>query len=168
MPQLAPAPGLARQVAQEQDDSMPDSGLGGIMARPSVLVVDDDPAIRESLSEVLLAEDYQVRTAGNGAVALALLRAHPLPDLLILDLMMPVLSGWEVLEEMTADASIRDLPVLIVSAMDAPVAAPGERGGVRMNLPKPLDVDVLLEAVHGLIGRAARASVAKHSQSATR
>jgi two-component system response regulator CpxR len=168
MPQPAPRLALARQVARAHDDSMPDSGLGGIMARPSVLVVDDDPAIRESLSELLLGEDYQVRTAANGAVALAILHAHPLPDLLILDLMMPVLSGWEVLEEMTTDESIRGLPVLIVSAMDAPVAGPGERGGVRMSLPKPLDVDVLLEAVRGLIGRAARASDAGHSQSATR
>ncbi len=133
-----------------------------------MLVVDDDPAIRESLSDLLLAEDYEVRTAGNGAAALAILRAHPLPDLMILDLMMPVLSGWEVLEEMTTDESIRGLPVLIVSAMEAPVAGPGERGGVRMSLAKPLDVDVLLAAVHGLIGPAPQAPGAGHAQSAAR
>jgi CheY-like chemotaxis protein len=122
-----------------------------------VLVVDDDRAIRDSLREVLLAEGYDVVIAENGAVALQIMRSQPPPDVVVLDLMMPVLSGWEVLEQLETDASVRDIPVLVVSAMGAPLASSGQHGGVRMSLPKPPDVDALLAAIeHILLPRACR------------
>lgn len=116
------------------------------MAALIVLVVDDDPAIRESLQELLGAEGYIVWTADNGAVALKMMRADPRPDVMVLDLMMPVMSGWEVLEEVENDELLRALPILVVSAMGAPVAS-HERGGVRMSLPKPPDLEALLAAL---------------------
>jgi CheY-like chemotaxis protein len=125
-------------------------GEPGTMTPLTVLVVDDDPGIRESLTELLRAEGHVVRTAENGAAALEIMRAQPRPDVVVLDLMMPVMSGWEVLAEVECDASLHNVPILVVSAMAAPVAAPHQRGGVRMCLPKPLDVDILLDAISDL------------------
>ena len=121
------------------------------MTMPSVLVVDDDPAIRETLGELLRAEGYDVSSAENGAVALRIMRTNPRPDVIVLDLMMPIMSGWELLEEVEADASLSVLPILVVSAMGAPVASQTLSGGVRMCLPKPPDVDALLDALRNLI-----------------
>ena len=117
------------------------------MTSVTVLVVDDDPGIRESLGDLLRAEGYGVRVAENGAAALEVMRTEPRPDVVVLDLMMPVMSGWEVLEEVDADTSLRLMPIVVASAMSAPMASPGRRGGVRMSLPKPLDVDLLLSAL---------------------
>jgi CheY-like chemotaxis protein len=118
------------------------------MALRNVLVVDDDPGIRESLGEVLRAEGYTVRLAENGAVALEVMRSGVRPDVVVLDLMMPVLSGWEVLEEVESDAALRAMPILVLSAMCAPIAgADRQVGGVRMSLSKPPDIDALLDAL---------------------
>src|SRR5580704_15839105 len=117
------------------------------MTSVTVLVVDDDPGIRESLGDLLRAVGYGVRVAENGAAALEVMRTEPRPDVVVLDLMMPVMSGWEVLEEVDADTSLRLMPIVVASAMSAPMASPGRRGGVRMSLPKPLDVDLLLSAL---------------------
>jgi two-component system response regulator CpxR len=120
---------------------------GGFMAVRTVLVVDDDLAIRDTLGEVLRAEGYRVSVAENGLIALEIMRSLQRPDVVVLDLMMPILSGWEVLEQLETDASIRDIPVLVVSAMAAPRTVSSEPGGVRMSLPKPPDIDALLEAI---------------------
>jgi two-component system response regulator CpxR len=121
-----------------------------------VLVVDDDRVIRDSLREVLRAEGYDVVIAENGAVALQIIRSRLRPDVVVLDLMMPVMSGWEVLEQLETDASVRDIPVLVVSAMGAPLASSGQHGGVRMSLPKPPDVDTLLAAIEHIVLPTAR------------
>lgn len=104
----------------------------------------------------------------NGAAALAVLQAHPGPDLMILDPMMPVLSGWEVLEAIGMDESLRRLPILVVSAIRAPVAGLGEHGGGRMSLPKPVDAEVLLKAVHEAVADSAQAPGGEEHQGATR
>jgi CheY-like chemotaxis protein len=108
-------------------------------ARPSVLVVDDDQAIREVIAEVLRDEGYEVVCAENGVQALHELRKNRRPDLMLLDLMMPVMSGWEVLEEIQADEQLARIPVVVVSAMSAP--------GVREHLAKPIDLERLLATV---------------------
>jgi signal transduction histidine kinase len=112
----------------------------------SVLVVDDDSAIRSVLSEILSREGYQVRVAENGAQALDGMRLDR-PDVVVLDLMMPVMSGWEVLVAADQDLSLREIPILVASAMAAPVAGPERHGGVRSCLAKPLDIPALLEAL---------------------
>jgi CheY-like chemotaxis protein len=115
-----------------------------------VLVIDDDPGIRESLRDVLCGEGYEVVTAENGRVGLERLRTRPCPDAVILDLMMPVLSGWEVLEVVAADPSLMSIPILVVSAMAAPIDAGRARGGVRMSLSKPIDVGALVDGLDDL------------------
>jgi CheY-like chemotaxis protein len=107
--------------------------------RASVLVVDDDEAIRDVVAEVLREEGYNVACAENGLQALQHIEGDHHPDLVLLDLMMPVMSGWEVLEQLQADEKLSQIPVVVVSAMNAP--------GVREHLAKPIDLDRLLTTV---------------------
>jgi CheY-like chemotaxis protein len=110
--------------------------------RPNVLVVDDDDSIREVLAEVLRDEGYDVVCASNGEQALTELRDHGHPDLMLLDLMMPVMSGWELLELLQSSADLSRIPVVVVSAMNAP--------GACEHLAKPIDLDRLLATVSRL------------------
>ncbi|MDP9149692.1 MAG: response regulator [Myxococcota bacterium] len=109
------------------------------MRRPTVLVVDDDKAIREIVAEVLRDEGYDVVCAENGLEALIELRKEHHPDLMLLDLMMPVMSGWEVLEQLESSDELSRIPVIVVSAMSAP--------GVSEHLSKPIDLERLLATV---------------------
>jgi signal transduction histidine kinase/DNA-binding response OmpR family regulator len=86
-------------------------------AARSVLLVDDDEIMRESVRRVLEAEHWEVATAANGKEALERLAGLD-PDVIVLDLMMPVMDGFEFLHEMRAHADWRDIPVLVLTARD--------------------------------------------------
>jgi CheY-like chemotaxis protein len=103
-----------------------------------VLVVDDDAEIRETLTQLLQQEGYTVLRAENGVQALEQLRAGH-PDVMLLDLMMPVMSGWEVLEELDETGELGNVPIIVVSAMSAPCA--------RACLRKPVNLEELLAVV---------------------
>jgi sigma-B regulation protein RsbU (phosphoserine phosphatase) len=97
-------------------------GAGGEEAKPAlapgrILVVDDNPGNREMLIRQLERQGHTVAAAENGRVAIDLLRAEAF-DLVLLDLMMPVLDGHETLLEMKEDAALRHLPVIMISALD--------------------------------------------------
>jgi CheY-like chemotaxis protein len=83
-----------------------------------ILIVDDDAAIREALSGILEFEGFVVETAADGAAALARLRRPPAPALVVVDLVMPVMSGWDLCRELSRDAALAALPVVVVSASD--------------------------------------------------
>ena len=85
-----------------------------------VLIVDDDPDARELITLVLQAIDDRlaVLTAASGAEALSLLRSDA-PDLLLLDIVMPGMNGWEILAAKNRDQALRSIPVIVVSAQDA-------------------------------------------------
>jgi CheY-like chemotaxis protein len=106
-----------------------------------VLVVDDDPDIRDSLRILLEDEGYEVQTAADGAEAVATMCAMA-PCFVILDLMMPVMDGWEVSSLMHSDARLAEIPVCVVTA--TPEWAPSDSACV---LPKPVDIVRLLELV---------------------
>jgi two-component system response regulator CpxR len=103
-----------------------------------VLVVDDDAEIRETLTHLLQAEGYTVLRAANGVQALEQLRGGH-PNVMLLDLMMPVMSGWEVLEELDESGELEKVPIVVVSAMGAP--------GARVCLRKPVNLEELLAVV---------------------
>lgn len=115
-----------------------------------VLVVEDDQAIRETLRMLLELEGYRVITATNGQEALGLLKTIEPPCLILLDLMMPVMNGWDFLKARSSDAALEAIPVIVVSAANAGslVFPPGADALVR----KPVDVDVLLKAVRDWCG----------------
>jgi len=117
------------------------------MIVPTVLVVDDVPENLTVLGELLVRE-YTVRAANSGPAALRLAVTHPRPDLILLDLMMPGMDGFEVLQHLRADALTRDIPVICVTALDA---TEDEERGLSMGavdyITKPLRPSVVLARV---------------------
>jgi CheY-like chemotaxis protein len=115
---------------------------------PQILVVEDDEAIRGLVTEVLRDDGYDVSEAANGAEALALVVGHR-PDLIVLDLMMPVMDGWAFVEACRNSSCCREVPIVVTSAShDLPRTAERLRSyGVRTCLAKPFDVDGLLALV---------------------
>ena len=84
---------------------------------PIILIVDDIAANRETLVELLAGRDYQLLEATDGAQALALAAATP-PDLILLDVMMPGINGYEVCRRLRADRRLTEVPVVILTALD--------------------------------------------------
>jgi two-component system chemotaxis response regulator CheY len=113
-----------------------------------ILVVEDDDAIRALVSEVLRDDGYDVREATNGVEALEVLRDER-PDLIVLDLMMPVMDGWTFVEECRRKPCWGEVPIVVTSAShDLPRTAERLRSfGVRTCLAKPFDVAGLLALV---------------------
>ena len=89
--------------------------LGKHPLKATVLVVDDDPAVVDLLDYMLTKQGYEVDHASDGQAALDRIRSHR-PDFLILDIMMPKLNGFEVLDAIGADPALKDLPVVILTA----------------------------------------------------
>ncbi|RKH54008.1 response regulator [Corallococcus sp. AB049A] len=109
----------------------------------TILVVDDERDLRETLAELLEMAGYRVVQAANGLAALELLAAAPMPGMVLLDKMMPVMDGYEFLLHVRDDPNYRELPVLMMTA-DSGFRAPPETLGL---LYKPLDLDKLLRLV---------------------
>ena len=108
----------------------------------TVLVVDDDPNIRRMIVAALRREGYDFLEAPNGRDALDVMRTQH-PDVVVLDLMMPVLSGWDVLRERQQDPVLSRIPVIIVSANRDPDVAVAVNAGICAFLPKPFDIGAL-------------------------
>jgi CheY-like chemotaxis protein len=108
-----------------------------------ILVVEDDPDVREAYEEVLEQAGYDVETAANGKLALDRLRGDArAPDLVLLDLMMPVMDGFQLRKVMVADDALRDIPVIVVTACRDDPQLPCVR-----RLLKPVPFEDLLDAV---------------------
>jgi DNA-binding response OmpR family regulator len=117
---------------------------------PTVLVVDDDQDIRESLAQILTEEGFDVTSACNGAEALAEI-ARKTPDVMLLDLMMPVLNGWEVLETLRLRGTHPRLPVVVLSALEAE--------GATDYIQKPIRLPKLLALIETIRTRVAESAV---------
>ena len=120
---------------------------------PAVLLVDDDPAVRESLRRVLIGEGLHVFSASGGDEALRFLELHE-PDLLITDLCLASTDGWGILAR---ESRLRpELPIFVITALP-----PQESGGADKVadefFQKPLDLDALLAAIRGHLGAPASA-----------
>lgn len=118
----------------------------------TVLIAEDDEAIRDGLSMSLEIEGYRVLTASNGQEALALLPTLEPPCLLLLDLIMPEMSGWELLEHKNRDPKVASIPVVVLSATESQ-----KLDGVAAFVPKPYEVDKVIDAIHRFCGGGAPA-----------
>jgi CheY-like chemotaxis protein len=110
----------------------------------NILVVEDNDDVREMMAVTLELEGHDVSTAVNGRDALAKLHAGSKPCLILLDLMMPVMNGWEFQSALNRDPQLRDVPVVVVSAATSEMM---KKTGAAAYLPKPLDIDQLLDVV---------------------
>jgi CheY-like chemotaxis protein len=108
----------------------------------TVLVVEDEPDIREAIAEALDAEGYAVRVAVHGKDALEGLRGSSVVDVVVLDMMMPVMDGWAFLAEKVADPALARIPVIVTSA--APQKLPH---GAQVLLGKPFELGRLLNVI---------------------
>jgi len=116
------------------------------LIHPRVLIVDDEEDIRSLMASILRMHGYQVDLAADGAAALALLRDGSHPALILLDLMMPGVNGWELLDQLHADAKLRTIPVVLVSGagdLETRAVSLGAAGYLR----KPFDLESLVAAV---------------------
>jgi two-component system, chemotaxis family, chemotaxis protein CheY len=114
----------------------------------TILLVEDDAGIRETLKDVLEDQGYQVVTAHNGQAGLERLREIGKPSLILLDLMMPVMNGEEFLSAVRQNQDLASIPVVAVSAW--PKEAMRLRGGTRAFIEKPISLKRLLTIVEGL------------------
>jgi CheY-like chemotaxis protein len=109
-----------------------------------ILIVEDDRDVREALAEVLDGQGYEAVAAANGAEAIAELRASApeRPCLILLDVMMPVMDGWQFRAATSADPELARIPVVVITAhTDARAAA--AKMGAQGFLSKPIDLDAL-------------------------
>jgi CheY-like chemotaxis protein len=140
-----------RAGARERGDAM--------QGETRVLVVDDDPDIRDVVALVLEDEGYVVDVAANGAEALRIVRANP-PSGILLDMMMPIMDGPAFLRAIESEPIRADVPIVVMSASHK--AAESVPVGAARFLAKPFDVEELLDVVEATFaGR--RAGLAKAS-----
>jgi two-component system, cell cycle response regulator DivK len=128
------------------------------MPRPTtapklILIVEDDPDGVETLTELLSHEGYRLAHATNGQTGITLAQAR-VPDLIIMDLGLPEMDGWEATRRLKAAAETAFIPILVVSAHVFEVdKARAAAAGADAFLPKPSELETILAAVQRLIGR---------------
>jgi CheY-like chemotaxis protein len=114
------------------------------MSHCPVLIVEDDEDLREMMAQLLMLEGFDAATVSNGREALDYLQTAAKPDVILLDLMMPVMDGWEFRRQQQADPDLAPVPVIVLSALDQARAANVDAIAF---LKKPLDFDRLLDLV---------------------
>ena len=118
----------------------------------TVLLVDDDPAIRSAVKEFLHEQGFTVIPATNGADALNTLRTGLRPDVILLDILMPVMDGWDFRAAQLADASLRTIPVIVISASGFAPDTIRQQHNTFSVVSKPLDLDPFLKTVRQACG----------------
>jgi len=116
-----------------------------------ILVVDDDNSIALTLKTALLKDGYEVITATNGDEALNLIKTT-VPDLIITDLVMPVMDGWYFNMNVRKDKRFKTTPIIILSSLLSPEATQQEQEASTFYVPKPFNTSTLLEKIKELLG----------------
>ncbi len=144
-------PGGHRRFRRSDLDQFLGSSRGGPSARPLVLVVDDDDGLRAYLRSNLEIEGYEVREAASAEEGLAALEEEP-PDLILLDVMMPKMNGWEMLQRVQERHGVGAIPVIMFSGkIDEAEAADAEARGAQAFIGKPFDPEQLLASTRQLL-----------------
>jgi CheY-like chemotaxis protein len=117
------------------------------MSAKRILVVDDHEQIRESISEILEIQGYEVKTAINGKDAMDQIGGFQ-PDLIVTDILMPDMDGYELMMKKWTDQQIYEVPIIVVSAMVSKYdIAAGKALGAKKYITKPFKAQELIEAV---------------------
>lgn len=124
---------------------------------PAVLVVEDDAKVRSPLGELLLEAGYGVYAATDGERGLRLAREYA-PDLVLLDLVLPGIDGWEVLRRLRLDSGTASIPAVIVTALPVPAEEVVGRGA-QGHLRKPFTFAGMSREIDRLLGRSGAAAV---------
>jgi CheY-like chemotaxis protein len=133
-----------------------EGGAPGLPSPPEVriLCVDDDPLIRQMFGDILRFRGYGVLEAADGETALQT-AARELPDLILLDIMMPGIDGFEVCHRLKGDPELRTIPVIILTAMTDPALnARAFQVGAELALRKPAETAVVLRTIEAALGLA--------------
>jgi len=123
-----------------------------------ILIIDDDEEIRETLSELLIDEGFEVIEAGDGVDALARLAAEAHPNLILLDLMMPNMDGWVFHSELQKDSALASIPVVVMTAAGRAVSS-------TIDVPDILHKPFSLEDVMAVVSRHCERPHAAESES---
>jgi CheY-like chemotaxis protein len=149
--------GTARTLQHARAENSPPHPATSARDRPksaprgSILIVDDEFGFADLIGEILNDHEYSTVIAINGERALAAVREEP-PDLILLDLMMPVLDGAETLRRLKADPRSMDIPVVLMTAL--PEAVPADLVGLYLTvLHKPFTAEDLFKVMQGALGR---------------
>ena len=118
-------------------------------APKTVLLVEDDATVRDTVIQFLEREGFIVAAAEDGRQALQFLRRNDPPSCIILDLLMPVMDGWEFRAHQLADAALASIPVVIITALTEEGRRTPEVRGLPI-LPKPFRMDQLIEVVRSI------------------
>ena len=122
------------------------------MGSVGVLVVEDDADIRSALGDILADEGYAVSSAADGREALALLRAGFSPQVILLDLMMPVMAGPDFRAAQLADPSLSGIPVILITA-EGHLREVSQALRAEASFSKPFDLSRLLRAIAGVVAQ---------------
>ena len=119
-----------------------------------ILCIDDESGVIELVDLIMQKEGITVKGAASGAEGLALMRRSP-PQLVLLDIMMPDMDGWEVFKKIKADPLLRDIPIIILTARDSTFEeiVARERAGVDDYITKPFTPSQLRESVKKVLGK---------------
>ena len=122
-------------------------------ARMSALIVDDEPQLAKFLGHFLTFEGFDVRVAGCRAEVVAELRKQPVPDLILLDVMLPDADGFDILLRIRAHPALKDVPVIMLTAKATRESViKGLAGGADGYITKPVETEYLLQAVRTVVG----------------
>jgi CheY-like chemotaxis protein len=123
----------------------------GFVRGPALLVVEDNDRAREALATILRMRGYTATTAADGQQALELLRAGPAPDLILLDMLMPVLDGWHFLQQIKGEPHLAKVPVVVVTGTILTRAWAWDHGCGGF-VHKPVEPEELLAEVRRVLG----------------
>jgi DNA-binding response OmpR family regulator len=128
------------------------TGNGSVSQRSKILVVDDEPVVVEILEKMLRKRDFEVITAADGNECMALAQSAS-PNLILLDLLMPNKDGWQVLKELKANKSTRNIPVFCITALGAEEEVNRSKMlGAKEHFVKPFDFSGLLRYINIQLG----------------
>ena len=120
----------------------------------TILLIEDNDSIRENLAETMALASYSVLTAANGELGVTIAKEHK-PDLVICDIMMPVLDGYGVLHLLRKDPALQHIPVIFLTAMSEPVEKrTGMESGAYDYIVKPIGGPELLSSIDNYFNNA--------------